>query len=549
MPSPLPDASSSLADRLRQLGPGFLQSACTLGGASLAACLFLGSFAGLAAMWVQPVAMLLGLGVLWMISSVTLGTGQNPFQLINQRVSPVLGWGWLIATIAANLVWGLPQYNLGVDALTELVLPGTLGAGTALGGESGTVGRVVAVGIMAGVATGVTLLRLRPGDAGGRLFDRVIQLVVAGIVLCFGVVVIRLLISGGLSIGGIARGLIPSPGLLLSPAPGYDGLLAASGDAGFWSERLVSAQRNTVLAAISAAVGINMTFLMPYALLARGWGKAQRGLAGLDLTVGLLIPFVLVTGFVIAAAAATLHGEENLNPALVEHRFVEPVGPAPQGLSSFEANLSAWAAQAAAGWAEADASGRAALLDAAPLAERRIAAATVTHGTAALAAPLQGLFPGNSGGVVFGVGIFFITLSTVLVHMLINGYAMEAGFGLPRAVGSLLPLLAVFGPFVWGELGAYLVVPTALIGLMLLPLALWGFLFLGSQKSLGDARLGPGMRATGLFVTVVYTALSAWAAWGKVGWVGPALLVAVAVAALLTRPKAGSLPPLAEPGS
>ncbi len=539
MTHPPDPPTGSLGGKLRQLGPGFLQSACTIGGGSLGACLFLGSFAGLSALWVQPLAMLLGLGVLVMISSVALGTERNPFEMINRRVSPVLGWGWLIATVAANMVWGLPQYNLGVDALTELVMPGTLGPGGALGGESGGGGRLLAAGSMAAVAVGVTLLRLKPG-AGSRVFDRVIQAVVALIVLCFGAVVVKLLMVGDLELGEMAAGFVPRPGLLMAPAPGYEGMLAASGDAGFWSDRLVSIQRNTVLAAVSAAVGINMTFLMPYALLARGWGKAERGLARLDLTVGLLIPFVLVTGFVVAAAAATLHGEKNLNPALVEHRFVAAGNATPEDLGSYEANLSAWAMHAVPGFGDADPAERAALLDDAPAPEKRLAAATVKHGTAALAATVRGLFTGPAGGALFGIGVFFVALSTVLVHMLINGYAMEAGFGMPRAVGSLLPLVAVVGPFFWGELSAYLVIPTSLIGLTLLPLALWGFLFLGVQKSLGDARLSPVMIGVGVFVSVVYTLLSGWAAWGRVGWLGPALIVGIAAAAFLTRPRGAS---------
>jgi len=132
--------------------------------------------------------------------------------------------------------------------------------------------------------------------------------------------------------------------------------------------------------------------------------------------------------------------------------------------------------------------------------------------------------------------VFIIALSTVLIHMLVNGYAMEAAFGMPRIYGSLLPLVAVLGPFFWGELSAYLVIPTSLIGLALLPVALWAFLFLGCQNRMGSARMGPVMTTIGVAVTVIYTLLSGWAAYGRVGWIGPALITAVAIAALLTSP-------------
>ncbi len=519
----------------RLSGPGFLQSACTIGGGTLGACLFLGSFAGLSALWVQPVAMLLGFCVLLMISHVALSGGGNPFKMINRHVSPVLGWGWLVATVAANMVWGLPQYNLGTEALTQMVLPGLLGPGASAGGDDGQMGKVIATGIMAGCAVGIILTQLR-GGRGGRLFDRLIQLVVAGIVLCFGVVVVKLIVDGGLPLGGMLAGLVPDPSLLFEPAEGYRGMLAASAADEFWSQRITTAQRNTALAAISAAVGINMTFLMPYALIARGWGRKQRGLARFDLVVGLLLPFILVSGFVVAAAASTLHGEKNIDPDLVGWRFSAPAEDAPAGLKAYRGNLEAYAAKHIAGWDAADAEARDGLLDTVPEPERKLAASTIKHNTAALAATIQTLFAGKTGTFLFGLGVFFIALSTVLIHMLINGYAMEAGFGMPRAVGSLLPLVAIAGPFFWGELSAYLVIPTSLIGLMLLPVALWGFLFLGSQRRMGSDRFGPGMLGVGLAVTVVYTVLSGWAAYGKVGWWGPALIAGVGLAALLTSP-------------
>ncbi|MEM0914615.1 MAG: hypothetical protein AAGB29_02950 [Planctomycetota bacterium] len=511
----------------KQLGPGFLQSACTIGGGTLGACLFLGSFAGVSALWVQPVAMVLGLVVLFMISAVALSTTENPFRLINRHVSPVLGWGWLIATVAANMVWGLPQYNLGTDALTQMVAPGLLG--------DGTTGRVVATAFMAGCAVAIMLTQLR-GERGGRLFDRLIQLVVAGIVLCFGLVFCRLLIDGSLSIGAVLRGFVPSPRLLLEPAAGYQAALAQSVDPEFWSQRITGTQRQTILAATGAAVGINMTFLMPYALRARGWGRDQRELARFDLVTGLFLPFVLVSGFIISAAGATLYGDKHVDPALINWSFTQPTDPAPAGLGSYRDNLEAYAAATAPGWAEASDTGRATMLDAIPATERTLAAATIKHNTLAFADTLDPLFPGSAGTLIFGVGVFFIALSTVLVHMLINGYALQAGFGIPRAVGSLLPLVAIVGPFFWGKLSAYLVIPTSVIGLMLLPVALWGFLLLGRQSIMGADRFGPKMLVVGGVVTAIYTLLSAWAAYGKVGVWGIGLLVAVGVAALLTSP-------------
>ena len=53
-------------------GPGWMQSATTLGGGSLASALYLGVLGGLGFMWLQPIAMILGIIMLAGISYVTL---------------------------------------------------------------------------------------------------------------------------------------------------------------------------------------------------------------------------------------------------------------------------------------------------------------------------------------------------------------------------------------------------------------------------------------------------------------------------------------------
>ncbi|MHC4511992.1 MAG: hypothetical protein ACYTAO_24110 [Planctomycetota bacterium] len=62
-----------------------------------------------------------------------------------------------------------------------------------------------------------------------------------------------------------------------------------------------------MIAATAAAVGINMTFLLPYSMLRKGWDKDFRGLAIFDLSTGLFIPFILATGLVIIASASRFH--------------------------------------------------------------------------------------------------------------------------------------------------------------------------------------------------------------------------------------------------
>jgi Mn2+/Fe2+ NRAMP family transporter len=102
---------------LRLSGPGWLQSGITLGGGSLSSCLYLGTLVGFSFLWLQPIAMILGIVMLSAIAYVALSTGRRPFGAINEHVNPVLGWGWLLAAMMANMIWSMPQFGLGIAAI------------------------------------------------------------------------------------------------------------------------------------------------------------------------------------------------------------------------------------------------------------------------------------------------------------------------------------------------------------------------------------------------------------------------------------------------
>ncbi|MCA9079938.1 MAG: hypothetical protein KDA58_05235, partial [Planctomycetaceae bacterium] len=71
---------------VRLSGPGWLQSAITLGGGSLAGSLYLGVLGGYGMLWWQPMAMIMGVIMLSAIGYVTLSTGERPFRAINRHV-------------------------------------------------------------------------------------------------------------------------------------------------------------------------------------------------------------------------------------------------------------------------------------------------------------------------------------------------------------------------------------------------------------------------------------------------------------------------------
>ena len=85
---------------MRLSGPGWLQSAITLGGGSLAGSLYLGVLGGMTMLWLQPLAMILGIIMLSAIGYVTLSTGERPFRAINKHVNPVLGWTYRLVHAA-----------------------------------------------------------------------------------------------------------------------------------------------------------------------------------------------------------------------------------------------------------------------------------------------------------------------------------------------------------------------------------------------------------------------------------------------------------------
>ncbi|MCH2124561.1 MAG: hypothetical protein MK165_07210, partial [Pirellulaceae bacterium] len=74
---------ATLTAFVRLSGPGWLQSAITLGGGSLSSALFLGVLGGTEMLWLQLVAIIMGVVMLSAISYVTLSTGERPFALIN----------------------------------------------------------------------------------------------------------------------------------------------------------------------------------------------------------------------------------------------------------------------------------------------------------------------------------------------------------------------------------------------------------------------------------------------------------------------------------
>ena len=236
--------SQRIGTYFKLCGPGWLQSAITLGGGSLASALFLGVIGGTQFLWLQPLAMMMGVIMLSAISYVTLSTGERPFRAINQHVSPVLGWSWLVATMMANMVWVLPQFNLAWGAVKENLAPGL--AGSSHYGVSAAV-LVIAV---------VVIWSYDSGSKGLKLFDLFLKIMVGLVVVSFFGVVAALFVKGEIGFGKIFSGLVPNVMQVFSPTPGVEEVIVRTGEfQGFWSDLVVGRQRSVMIAAFADGGG------------------------------------------------------------------------------------------------------------------------------------------------------------------------------------------------------------------------------------------------------------------------------------------------------
>ena len=498
-------------------GPGWLQSAITLGGGSLASSLFLGVLAGYSLLWLQPVAILLGIIMLSSVTHVTLSTGQSPFVSINKEINPVLGWGWAIATIMANVVWCLPQFSLGTAAITQNLLP-TLDT---------TLGKTIACLLILTIAIAVVWAYDR-GSKGVKIFDGILKIMVGLVVVSFFGVVIKLGGSGQLDWPSILRGFVPNLSMLHEPAEVYEVFLSKAGDfRNFWEARIIGMQRDVMISAAATAVGINMTFFMPFVLLRRKWGRSHRGLAKFDLWTALLIPYVIATTCVVIAAGSRFNGKPESAYSNYEEKILH------KNLQGQYSNLITERAKEELGFENFNQLApiqQDQILAELPEADKQLAAMLVKRDSYNLADSLEGLF-GNKAfsHYIFGLGVLGMAISTIIILMTINGHAVCEIMGKPHKgptfiVGALIAGIGVIGPFVWSDTLFWLAVPTSILGFTLIPVAYLSFFLLINNKSiLGRERPTGAKRIIGnafmLLALLVMGSSAFYVAWNK-SWGG-----------------------------
>ena len=163
----------------------------------------------------------------------------------------MLAWGWLIATIIADVVFCAAQFALGADAIQ-----GNLGGAN--------LPPFLITGVLFLVA--FSLIYLFSGEGRtAKIIDTFIKILVAIIVLAFMGVVVVLMWNDAIQWGELLGGLVPDFSALFRPTDSYAPSIVAAGEYGnFWNNYISESQRNIIIGAFGTAVGINMTFLLPY---------------------------------------------------------------------------------------------------------------------------------------------------------------------------------------------------------------------------------------------------------------------------------------------
>lgn len=529
---------------VRLSGPGWLQSGITLGGGSLSSSLYLGVLVGFSFMWLQPLAMILGIIMMSAIAYVTLSAGERPLHAINRHVNPVLGWGWLIASMMANLVWSLPQFALGTAALRQNLMPGLIG--NSVMGE--IPGKMIAGAIFLAICLTFTMT-YGAGGKGVKIFEILIKIIVSIIVLSFIGVVIKLSVEGRINWGEILGGLIPDLSLFIKPTDKIMPhiLKVAEQFRPFWTNMIVGQQRDVMISAAATAVGINMTFLLPYSMLRKGWDKYFRGLAIFDLSTGLFIPFILATGCVVIASSSQFHAvpaqglvAEEPGGQITAEPAANLVGPYKGLLADrlkFQIGEKAFGKLTTEQIKEQS--------EALPWADKRMAAMLVKRDAFNLADTLTPLTGAVIAQYLFGLGVIGMAMSAATMLMTINGLCFcellgRAPRGWTQKIGSLMVSVGALGPFFWKDAAPYLAVPTSVFAMVLLPIAYFAFFLLMNQKTfMGNNMPTGGKRVLWNVLMALASGAAAfgsvWSLWSKLQWKGIGLLVGFIVLCIIVH--------------
>ena len=516
-------------------GPGWLQSATTLGGGSLASALYLGVLGGLGYMWLQPFAMMLGIIMLAALSYVTLSIKEKPMVAINKNITPVLGYAWAIGSMLACFVFAWPQFALGVAAITQNIAN--------MGTAPSQTTEIIITACLFSIAMLMTIIYAQ-GGKGVKIFEIFIKLSVAAIVVCFFGVVISLTVSGKIDWTKVAQGFVPNFTVFTQPSSDFMEYISKLDVAGakFWSDMIVSQQIDVVISAAAMAVGINMTFLWPYSMIKKGWNKDFRGLAIFDLATGLFIPFLLATSCIVIAAASQFHAtpaeglaistikDGKLVPAIVNGVKVEPAKNLVSGyIQLLDARIENKIGKDS--FAKFTLAQKDDARNTLAKPEKDMAAMLVKRDASNLSETLVPLVGDDVARYIFGFGVLGMAMNAVLMNMLICGISFSEIFnksGKPKwqIAGSSLILISATASIFFKGARMWLVIYAGVMAAVLLPIAYGAFLLIMNSKKVLCSETPQGKSRLLWNVLMICSVgasscASLWVLYQKIGIAGP----------------------------
>lgn len=276
-----------LVEGAKNSGPGWLLSAYTLGSGTALSTILAGSQYGYDLLWVNPLAMLIGCVVLSGAAYFALSSDKSPFCRFKTELNPALAYAWGIGSLLASIVWHLPQYGITYAAIREL------------GGFAVSPASQFAVGGIVLVISTALTWQYKRGGSGMLIYETVMKFFVWMTVICLFILMFKLDIDWGAVVGGLVSFRMPAGSSIF------------------------------IFGLLGAAVGINMTFLYPYSVRCKGWTAKNAGIARRDLLLGMFLPFIIATGMLTIAAAATLHGQtiDTSKITQIAHVFTPAFGP------------------------------------------------------------------------------------------------------------------------------------------------------------------------------------------------------------------------------
>ncbi len=102
-------------------GPGWMQSAITLGAGTAGSTILAAAAYGYQLLWLPPVAMALGVAVFAAIGRQTLLTGRRPYEVFKKDLHPMLAVFWGLSVLVSSVIFQFPQYALGTDVLRDIL--------------------------------------------------------------------------------------------------------------------------------------------------------------------------------------------------------------------------------------------------------------------------------------------------------------------------------------------------------------------------------------------------------------------------------------------